>query len=213
MTQNTDMQTKLLQINNDVQSIVKQGAKIKIEKAEDMAPASEILKQIVARKKRIEELRVFFTKPLNDHIKDINNSFKASLKPLEELEMAIKKTMVTFREIERKAEEEKQRIEFEAEQKRQEEEAKELKGNAKKEALNEIQNQEFIPEVKQESKVESASGQTRFRTVTKFEVTDEALVPREYLMVDERLVRKAVTGGAREIPGVRIYDEELPSVY
>jgi len=45
-----------------------------------------------------------------------------------------------------------------------------------------------------------------------FEVTDAALVPREYLIVDERLVRADVTGskGTKEIPGVRVWSELRP---
>lgn len=44
--------------------------------------------------------------------------------------------------------------------------------------------------------------------VWKFKITDPSLVPREYLTVDETLVRRAVAGGSREIPGVEIYQED-----
>jgi hypothetical protein len=51
---------------------------------------------------------------------------------------------------------------------------------------------------------------TSMRTVWKFEVTDPALVPREYCSVDETKIRKVVTAlkeGA-SIPGVRVYSEQ-----
>jgi hypothetical protein len=44
--------------------------------------------------------------------------------------------------------------------------------------------------------------------VWKFEITDAVAVPREYLSVDEVLVREAIRSGVREIAGVRIYQEE-----
>lgn len=39
------------------------------------------------------------------------------------------------------------------------------------------------------------------------EITDGAAIPRQYLVVDESLIRAAIKGGAREIPGVRIYEK------
>lgn len=47
--------------------------------------------------------------------------------------------------------------------------------------------------------------------VTKFEVVDAALVPREYLVVDERLVREAVKAG-KNVPGVRVWEEDVMTV-
>ncbi|MCL2029825.1 MAG: siphovirus Gp157 family protein [Deltaproteobacteria bacterium] len=40
-----------------------------------------------------------------------------------------------------------------------------------------------------------------------FKVTDPAAVPREYLAVDEKAIRKAVKDGIREIPGVEIFEK------
>lgn len=56
------------------------------------------------------------------------------------------------------------------------------------------------------TRTESGSAHTRKRW--KFEVVDAMQVPRQYLMVDDRLLRAAVSDGEREIPGVRIYAED-----
>lgn len=45
-----------------------------------------------------------------------------------------------------------------------------------------------------------------------FEVQDASLVPREFLVVNETAIRKAVADGARSIPGVRIYQDESISL-
>lgn len=45
------------------------------------------------------------------------------------------------------------------------------------------------------------------RTTWKFEVIDPAAIPLGYLMPDEAAIRAAITKGAREIPGLRIYPE------
>lgn len=41
-----------------------------------------------------------------------------------------------------------------------------------------------------------------------YEITDIALIPREFLMVDEKKLREAITAGTREILGIRIYQAE-----
>lgn len=41
----------------------------------------------------------------------------------------------------------------------------------------------------------------------KFEITDAAALPAAYLMPDEKAIREAVKAGARQIPGVRIYED------
>lgn len=46
-------------------------------------------------------------------------------------------------------------------------------------------------------------------TYWKHEVVDVNLVPKEYLMVDTAKVTAAVKGGCREIPGIRIYPEQI----
>jgi hypothetical protein len=43
-------------------------------------------------------------------------------------------------------------------------------------------------------------------------VTDSSLVPREYLIVDETAIRKAIADGVRSIPGVDIRQEESISL-
>lgn len=45
-----------------------------------------------------------------------------------------------------------------------------------------------------------------------FEVTDVALVPRAYLQVDDKMVKDAISTGARSIPGIRIYQDESISL-
>ena len=43
-----------------------------------------------------------------------------------------------------------------------------------------------------------------------FRITDEKLIPREYLKVDEKAIRKDVDAGVENIPGVEIFVEARP---
>lgn len=46
-------------------------------------------------------------------------------------------------------------------------------------------------------------------TIWKYEVTNADEVPREYLTPDTTKINAAVKGGCREIPGVRIYEDQF----
>lgn len=45
------------------------------------------------------------------------------------------------------------------------------------------------------------------RKVWKFEIVDSSLIPRNFLVPDEKLIRTFVNAGTREIPGVKIYED------
>lgn len=62
-----------------------------------------------------------------------------------------------------------------------------------------------IPETQKAVRTETASAHQR--KVWSFEVTDSALVPNEYKLVDDALIRDAIKAGLRIIPGVRIFEE------
>ncbi len=56
-----------------------------------------------------------------------------------------------------------------------------------------------------------AFGPSKVKGLTKrwvFEIENVGMVPREYLQVDEKKIREAITAGVRDIPGVRIYQDE-----
>ncbi len=58
------------------------------------------------------------------------------------------------------------------------------------------------------STIQTAAGRATIRKRWVHELVDEMRVPREYLMVDDRLVRAAIGDGVREIPGIRIFPED-----
>lgn len=211
--------TKLAEIAKDVTSMVQKAGAIVIKTAEEMASATDFLGQIKARQKRIEELRLSFTKPLNEALRNINNEFKKASEPLDKIERQVKMIMTDYhnKEAERIRKEqakiaEKQRLEFEAEQERKRQEIADsnLTKKAQKEAIKEIKQEEFVatPTVVQEKTVASDQGKVTFKSVWKYEVIDEQQIPREYLKVDEVALNKAVKLGVREIKGVKIYESK-----
>lgn len=68
-----------------------------------------------------------------------------------------------------------------------------------------------VAPVAKTTKVEGG-GSVTVRTRWTYAVQEPALVPREYLAVDHSALRAAVDGGARSIPGVRIYEVDSTAV-
>jgi hypothetical protein len=171
--------------------------------------ATELLTQIKARYKRIEELRLSYTKPLNESLRRINADFKSALNPLEELERKVKTAIIDFRaEVERKRREEERRLQEEA-RKKAIEEAKKNKVSQKKAVENAV-----MPTIeRQETTMQSKSGMVKARMVTKFKVVDQNKVPDKYWVIDESLIRQDVRNGLMKIDGVEIYQEEELSVF
>jgi len=60
--------------------------------------------------------------------------------------------------------------------------------------------------------IATRAGSVTARKVWRFEIVEPMRVPHEYWVVDEKRIGEAVRAGVREIPGVRIYEDELLAV-
>lgn len=176
---------------------------------EDDAAAKAFLVQVSTARKRWEELRHWFTDPLERQKKAIIARFKADATPVEEAERIIRaKVAAYYREKQEAARREQERL-------RKLAEAKAARQAAKAEAKGEEPPAPIIPlpTVAAPAKTtRTAEGSVTMRTVWKFEVVDPDAVPREYLIVNERAIGAVVKAGVRQIPGVRIFEVEEVAV-
>lgn len=172
-----------------------------IETPEQYQEASTWVISVNARLKRLEDLRLFFTKPLNDQVKAINAKFKEQSAPLAELMAKAERGMKDYKLAEMRKSDEIERKEIEKRRKENEkriEEGREIKMTPIK----------TPPPVEMVAK--SDEGQTTTRKVWLFRVVDINLVPREYLRCE--IKHSEVMGlidfnGVREIAGLEIYED------
>ena len=154
-----------------------------VETAEHMAKASDGVKVCQTLVKQADEHKELMIRPYLEGQRRVNAWYKKTVAPLEEAKRILKEKMLTFTKREK------------------EEQAKLLPADGVDVAVAET------------LRVRGALGSVA--TPSKrwvFRVTNELLVPREFLMVDERLIRAAVKEGVREIPGVEVYEEDVISV-
>lgn len=200
----SELLQKIQLIEQDVQSFVAPLQSFQITSDEENALAAEYLSQVKKRVKRIEELRVFFVKPLNDQVSEINKMFKPQASPLIAIEAKIKEEMKRYFI----QEETKKKAELEEKLKAQEKLNEELKQTG----LDiQITNLEVVDSVKMpEKSIKSSSGTVSHKKVWTYEVVDlnalRAARP-DLFELDRAKVTALVREGVRELEGVRIYED------
>ena len=221
-TESKALTGKIVQINKNISIIRKESEEIKVRNTNDLNLAVEFLSKIRNWKKRVEEVRLSFTKPLNESLRNINAEFKKTSEHLNIIDKEVNNKILEYRRkeaekirIKQEKEAEKQRIAFEKEQERKkkelEKQKKEMTKKEVREKEKEIEKEEFIPTptIVQEKKI----GTDKIKMTTKkywtFEIEDETKIPRKYMKIDEVAIGKAVRSeGVREIRGVRIFQKE-----
>jgi hypothetical protein len=163
---------------------------------EDLEAYSERAKALKGVVSVIEKARKAEKDQILKDGRTIDDFFKRLAKPLEDAANAVVSAINVW-----------QRAKLEAERKRQAEEA----AKAREEAPPFEGTPRIVQAKPQEAArvVSSATGRVQAvaSTVWRHEVTDPQAVPRQYLMVNEAAIKAAVAGGARDIPGVRIFED------
>jgi len=186
-------------IEKEALGLVETAQALVIRADDDAHHASGLLGFIADAKKKLEKQRVFLVQPLNNHVKDINAAFKDWNIPLLEADCLIRRKMLEFHTLEQK------RIEAERAEARVAEAQRIIDGE------EEAEEEMMLPDLPSKT-VRSERGTTSVRKTWVYEVTDEAQVPREYLIIDEGVITLAIRDGVREIPGIRIYQQESLTV-
>ena len=170
-----------------------------VNNAEDVEIASAFLKKVKDMQKMVEDKRLSFTKPLNESLKNINNTFKAMKEPLEEALSIVSKKILVWK----RAENERIEAEQAAYRKIQEAEAE----------LCRLQNKPVVVEEPITiAPVVNRIGNMQTVKRWAFEVTDFALVPDSLKALDPVAVNSIIREGIRTVPGLRIYQEESLSI-
>lgn len=186
--------------------------------------ATDVLARIQTFQREAESERVRLVRPLNDHVKLVNDAFKRVLRPVDEADRALRDKVLAYnREQQRLAAQkaaEAEALRFQSAARLQEAEKAEAKGEtgvaeqlltgavASEQGAKAAQAEAVLPS----RHVVTGAGSSTVRKEWTFTVTDRAQVPREYLILDERRVREAIRGGVRVIPGLDIFQEEKLAV-
>jgi len=188
--------TQAVALVDEGRTMVERAEAMLITDQASLAVAEETLSEIARLKKNLEERRDFFVRPLNDHVKNINEWIRGLAAPLVQADTILRNKKLAYaREVERQRQE--------AERSRREAAAKVAREAADAIAAGRT------PEPAKPVFVPTAPPPVKgIRRAWVHEVEDPDLVPRQYCGPDDQLLRAAVNAGVREIAGVRIFERE-----
>jgi hypothetical protein len=154
--------------------------------------------------KSLESEREKIVDPRNKELRSINAFFKQFSEPLDAIKNALSRKVTAYRQEEaRKAEEERRRMQeiLDAQRAKEIEEAAQSRTVAPALSI-EVQARAV------DNTIASDTGKSSGRKRWTFKIVDISKVPSAYMVLDSRLVNDAIRNGAREIPGLEIYQEE-----
>ena len=212
-------------------NIIEQANQLVIKNQQDMEAAINVSKTIRETIKAAEEERKSLVKPLNDHVSMINNRYKTRITDiLTKAKSLLDQKMLAWQ----RAENERVRLEIEAENNRRriqlEEEFRKLEEekNRKAELLAKHGFKLLAKETEQEKPVEIEIIETKFeevkttraesgasfivRTTKDFRLLDFSKVPNEYKILDLQKIKKVAAAGIKEIPGMELIEIKTPQL-
>lgn len=215
MEQQNDLTSKpeVQEIVQTSETLLAVGTAYSVASAADYQVAGDELKRVKDAQKKLDALRKSMTQPLDAAKKAILDFFRTPEEKLARAESGIKRAMLAFsEEEERKRREIQARAEAEArkERERLEKQAAKAaeKGQVEKAAVLEQAAAATVAPIAMPEPARVTGVSTR--EVWRFEVVDPALVPRDYLAVDEKKIGGVVRAlkGDTRIPGVRVWSEK-----
>lgn len=203
--QQADNQAALAQIESEAEAIVKKSQEIVlIHDGEGERRATEFLVQIKLRLKEVDAAKAKLVKPIKDHVKQLEAEFKRISEPLERADELVRSAMTAYRNSEgfRAAQNEVKQLEAQT---------MDAVRAGDMQAYQELAQAHGQAVAEAPKKVETASGEARFRKVWRHEIADFAQLPAEYWVPDEKKIAAAVKSGV-PVPGVRAWQEDVPVI-
>jgi hypothetical protein len=182
--------TKEIIISKQISPIVEKAESLKITNSKTMEQASNFRAKLKEEEKRLEEDKQKLTKPINDSLKAI----RAKYKPAEEIisnTLGILNTKMSDYQMEliKKQRTEEEKI-------------------VKSIESGDVSIDEAVEKMNSLSEVKTSKA-TAFRPSYELVIKDSNLIPREYLIVDESAVKKALIAGVK-VAGAELKEVMIP---
>lgn len=182
---------------------------------------ADALREIKRIEKQLEERRTKVTGPLNEALRQINAWFRGPVEKLKRAESNYKQRMGAFEQLEREREREANaKAEREAREQREELErrAKSAADKGQAEKAHDLSSRAADVVPRKADIIPPKAAGMGFGEAWEWEMVDAALIPREYLTIDNQkiglLVRalKNKEQAERQIPGIRVFSKPKVSV-
>lgn len=203
-------ESKEVVVQRMIEPVIKKMQQLEVTNDEQFTIAGQWLKKSKETQKIVEEKFGPELEAAKEKKKQAEAERKAAVKKIEQFTNPLKKADDAVRRMISTYQTEQEKKRREEERKRREAEEKKRQEAAESGVMAEEPIQEPVPEKKEEPKVEGVS----FYEHWDFEIEDETAIPRRFLSIDEKKIRKYVQAmkGDSDIPGVRVYMKRKPRV-
>lgn len=184
---------ELAVIKGQVSKLENQALAVKIESQEEYTTAIDIVSRLKTIGSTIKQKKESVTKPLNEALRNVRNLFAPLEEQYTKAESIIKGKLLDYKrqkDAEAAAEEAKIAAKVESGKMRLE------TGEKKLEQIERVENT-----------TRGKVGEVSVRKIKKVRITNESLIPREYLEPNMVAIRRDALGG-KQIAGVEVYEEE-----
>lgn len=198
----------------EAETILTEARRFEIKTNVSYQLAAEELQRIKGSLKKLEVVRKSITQPMDAAKEAVMDLFRAPGDQLKEAETQIKSAMSAYQiELNKKAEEARREAEAAAAAERERIAIAAAKAAEEGRHDDAVQIAESVASVVAMPVAVRSAPTVKgisFSKVWKFEIVDESLIPRMYLLVDETAIRKVVGAlkGKTNIPGVRVFEED-----
>lgn len=190
-----------------------ENSEIKISTPEQQTAADELLMECRRRRDGLEKLLRPSINDAHKTHKNLVQTLKDQLKPIDEIEAAVRVAVVKYQTTERERREaEVKRLQEEAEKKekeRKDAEAKRLADAGFHDAAAEVAAAPVVAPIVVAPVAVAQSTAVRLQERWRYEITSMEAIPRAYLLVDESAIQKVVNVEKANcrIPGIRVWSE------
>lgn len=202
---------------NDNFTLIEAAKGALIQDEQSLSTAVDILSEIKERVKKIENERTTIVKPINDSVSHINSKFKTLTEPLKDAQVGLSNKVISFQ---REAEAKKR---AEAEEARKIREAELLAEAQQKQDLGNIEGAAKLldiatkikPVVEEVGRGGFTGAKSVMQKVWTYEVENIGTLANEHpdlVQENSGAIRDKIRAGAREIPGLRIFQKETISI-
>lgn len=189
-----DTDTKeLATLKGQVTKLESQATALIIETPEQYASAADLVAKLKETGSQIKNKKESITKPLNEALRNARSLFAPIEDAFANAEAIVKRKLLEY----------KKKKDAEAAAEEAKIAARAEKGTIKLETA-----ERKIGEIERvDTTTRGKVGEVQIRKVRKVRITNEAVIPRQYLVPDMVLIRKDALGGIA-IDGVEVYEEE-----
>ena len=178
-------------------AIVEKANELTIKTESNMEVAVDYLKKIKQIALEIKTEKEKLTKPAMEVLKNVRMLFNPFEVNIKEAEFIIKEKMLKFDELQ---------------QKKAAEKIEKIEAKVEEGKMDLVKAAEKMEKVEPKKNYAGEIGKVQYRTIQKIVITNRNKIPREYLLLNETLIRRDLLKGV-SVPGAKLVSEKQVAAY